>query len=266
MTALDIGTALYLRRHRTDVPDNLEARKLLTQTRILRRFLNVLVLVVTAALALMTIPGVKQVGVSLLAAGGAASIIVGLALQPVLSNLLAGIQIAFTQPIRLDDAVEVQNEFGWVEEIKSTYVVIRLRDLRRMIVPLKYFLEQPFQNWTRESSDLVAETLFLVDQRVPMDRLRAAAEEAVRASSEWDGRMLVVQLNDIREKSMEVRVRAGVHSSRDAVALKAEVREHVITWLQREYPAALPRNGVEFEPAAPPSSGNGASPGDKRIQ
>ncbi|WP_293904041.1 mechanosensitive ion channel domain-containing protein [Phenylobacterium sp.] len=250
MTALDIVTAVYLRRHRTDVDDNLQARKLLTQTRILRRSLNVLVLVVTVAMALMTVPGVKQIGVSLLAAGGAASIIVGLALQPVLSNIMAGIQIAFTQPIRIDDAVTVGGEFGHVEEIKSTYVVIRLTDLRRMIVPLKYFLEQPFQNWTLEASDLIGEVMLRVDQRVPMDRLRAAIEDIVKASPHWDGRLVKVLVNDIFEKDLQVRCRVSARNAAESTELRAEVREQAIAWLQRELPQALPRSGVEF-PAAP---------------
>ena len=268
MTALDIITALYLRRHRTDVADNLHARKMLTQTRILRRSLNVVVLVITTAMVLMTIPGVKQLGVSLLAAGGAAGIIVGLALQPVLSNIMAGIQIAFTQPIRIDDAVVVQNEFGHVEEIKSTYVVIRLADLRRLVVPLKYFLEQPFQNWTRDSSDLVAEVLLAIDQRVPIDRLRDAIEEIVKATGHWDGKLIKVQVNDVREKYMEVRCRISARAAPEAAELKAEVREGVITWLQREFPQALPRNGVEFaaaEPETPPSTSR-TGPANQRVQ
>lgn len=251
MTAMDIATALYMRNHRTDAPENLQARKMLTQARILRRSLNVVVLVITVAMALMTIPGVKQVGVSLLAAGGAAGLIVGLALQPVLSNIFAGIQIAFTQPIRIDDAVVVQNEFGHVEEIKATYVVIRLRDLRRLVVPLRYFLEQPFQNWTRDSTNLIAEVLLVLDQRVPMDRLRATIEAIAQASPLSDGQTVRVQLNDVREKSMEVRVLVGARNAEEAAALRAEIREKVIDWLRAELPEALPRNGVEFAPAAP---------------
>ncbi len=253
MTALDIASAIYVRNHRSDLPDNLHARKMLTQARILRRLLNAVVLVITVAMALMTIPGVKQIGVSLLAAGGAAGLIVGLALQPVLSNIFAGIQIAITQPIRIDDAVVVQNEFGHVEEIKATYVVIRLRDLRRMVVPLRYFLEQPFQNWTRESSNLIAEVLLVLDQRVPMDRLRATIEAIAKASSYSDGQTVKVQLNDVREKSMEVRVLMDARNAEEAAALRAEIREKVIDWLRAELPEALPRNGVEFAPpAAPP--------------
>ena len=265
MTALDIAAAVYLRRHRTDVADTLQARKMLTQTRILRRSLNVLVFVVTTALVLMTIPGAKQIGVSLLAAGGAAGIILGLALQPVLSNIMAGIQIAFTQPIRIGDAVVVQTEFGHVEEIKSTYVVIRLRDLRRLVVPLRYFLEQPFQNWTRDTSNLIAEVMLVIDQRVPMDRLRVTVETIARASEHWDGQTLKVQLNDVREKAMEVRCLVGARNAAEAVELRAEIREKVIDWLRAELPETLPRSGIEFpEPA--PASAPRADPADQRVQ
>jgi small-conductance mechanosensitive channel len=143
LTALDIGAALYLRKFKVDVEDNLLARKHITQIRILRRAVAVLVGLVTVALALMTIPGVRQWGVSLLAAGGAASIILGLALQPLLTNLIAGIQIAITQPIRIDDAVIVEKEWGNVEEIGATYVVVRLWDWRRLVLPLSYFIQNP---------------------------------------------------------------------------------------------------------------------------
>lgn len=245
-TAVDIISAIYLQRHRTDAADTLHARKMLTQTRILRRSLNVLVMVVTLALALMTVPGAREIGVSLLAAGGAAGIIVGLALQPVLSNVFAGIQIAFTQPIRINDAVVVQNEFGYIEEIKATYVVIRLRDLRRLVVPLRYFLEQPFQNWTLETSNLIAEVLLILDQRIPLPRLREAVERIARASSHWDGETARVQVNDVRERTMEVRCLVGARNAEDAVQLRAEIREQVLDWLRTEMPGMLPRNGAEL--------------------
>lgn len=245
MTAIDIASAIYLQRHASDAADTAQARKMLTQTRILRRSLNVLVTLVTLALALITIPGAKEIGVSLLAAGGAAGIIAGLALQPVLSNVFAGIQIAFTQPIRINDAVVVQNEFGHIEEIKATYVVIRLRDLRRMVVPLRYFLEQPFQNWTRETSNLITEVSLLLDQRVPIDRLRERVESIARASAYWDGQIVKVELNDVRERSMEVRCLAGARNAAEATELRAEIREKVLEWLRAELPETLPRNGAE---------------------
>jgi small-conductance mechanosensitive channel len=267
MTATDIGTALYLRQHRTDVADNLHARKLLTQARILRRLLNVAVLLMTAALVLMTIPGVKQVGVSLLAAGGAAGIIVGLALQPLLSNILAGVQIAFTQPIRIDDAVVVQGQFGNVEEIKSSYVVIRLWDLRRLIVPLKYFLEQPFENWTRESSTVLSAAIFFVDPRMPIAPLRTRLEQIVRASPLWDGGLVKTQVNDVREQALEIRCLFSTRNSGDGSDLKAEVREQILGWLQREYPDCLPRSRLELAQAAdarPSTSRSG--PREQRVQ
>jgi small-conductance mechanosensitive channel len=223
---------------------------------------------VTLALALMTIPGVKQIGVSLLAAGGAAGIIVGLALQPVLSNLMAGVQIAFTQPIRIDDAVVVQKEFGHVEEISSTYVVIRLPDQRRMIVPLKYFLDQPFENWTRESSELIGDFNMLVDQRVPIDRLRAHIEQVVKDTPLWDGRLVKVLVNDIKERSLEVRCRVSAASSADAGELRSLIREKTLAWLQSEFPASLPRNGVEFsaEESQRAELGSRPAPDGQRVQ
>jgi len=267
LTALDIATALHLHRIRAAATNEFDARKHLTQSRILQRLFTVIIVVVTAGLALMTIPGVKQLGVSLLAAGGAASLIVGLALQPVLSNLMAGVQIGLTQPIRIDDAVQIQGELGHVEEIKATYVVVRLWDMRRLIVPLKFFLDQPFQNLTRDSANLVAATSILVDQRVPFDRMRARVEEIVKASPNWDGGPVKVQINDIRERCMEVRCLAGAPNVTAAGDLRAEVREHVMAWLQAEFPASLPRNGVE---APPPSSGDGSAPrpgpGDQWVQ
>jgi len=248
MVAVDIGAALYMRRFRLDQQDNLAARKHLTQIRILRRAIATVVVVVTAGLALMTIPAVRQVGVSLLAAGGAAGIIVGLALQPVLSNLIAGVQIALTQPIRIGDAVCIQNEYGKVEEINATYVVVKLWDERRLIVPLKYFLDQPFQNWTRQSAERVGTVTFLIDYRVPIAPLRAKFEEIVRASTLWDGKVCKLQVTDAREHSLEIR---GLVSGADADqvwALRCEVREKLVDYLRAEFPEALPRNGVEFSP------------------
>jgi small-conductance mechanosensitive channel len=149
LTVLHIGANLYLLNFRIDVEDNLLARKHVTQVRVLLRALDTVIVLVTLGFALMTFSEVRQYGVSLFASAGAAGVIFGLAAQPVLSNLIAGIQIAVTQPIRLEDAVTVQNEYGWIEEINATYVVIRLWDLRRLIVPLNYFIQQPFYNWTR---------------------------------------------------------------------------------------------------------------------
>jgi small-conductance mechanosensitive channel len=268
MSAVDIGSALYLRRYRTDVDDNLLARKHLTQVRILKQAISILVVLVTAGLALMTIPAVRQLGVSLLAAGGAAGIIVGLALQPVLSNLIAGVQIALTQPIRIDDAVFIQNEYGRVDEITATYVVVRLWDERRLIVPLKVFLDQPFQNWSRESAARMGAVLMLVDYRVPIEPLRRRFEEVVRASKLWDGRVVKLQVTDFKENAVEVRGLVSAATPDLLFDLRCEARERMLDYLRGEFPDAMHRLGVEFSPeqAAAVRSVAGPRPGDQRVQ
>ena len=198
--ALDIGVEIYLRRFRTDSEDNLLARKHVTQMRILQRVAKTLLAIVTAAAALMTFDSVRQYGVSLFASAGAAGLILGLAARPVLSNLLAGIQIAMTQPIRVEDQVVVEGETGSIETITSTYVVVRLWDLRRMIVPLSYFIEKPFQNWTYESAAQIGAVLLRVDYTVPVDRLRRKLDEIVRQSPLWDGKVARLEVTDIADR------------------------------------------------------------------
>lgn len=267
LTALGIGTALYLRKFDVHAADNLLARKHYTQIRILKRAAATLIILLTAAFALMTIPGVRQFGVSLLAAGGAAGIIVGLALQPVLSNLLAGVQIALTQPIRIDDAVIVEGEWGKVEEITSTYVVIQIWDLRRLIVPLKYFMEKPFQNWTRESAKLLGAVILYLDYSVPVDAIRARLKEILEGSDKWDGDVSGVQVTNTTERTMEIRILASAANSGNAWDLRCDIREKMIAWLNEAYPHALPRDRVEFTPMEPEGAAQAASrPKESRVQ
>lgn len=268
LSAVDIGAAIYMRRHRVDIANDLQARKHLTQIRILKRALSTLVILVTAGLALTTIPGVRQLGVSLLAAGGAAGIIVGLALQPVLSNLIAGVQIALTQPVRIGDAVFIQNEYGRVEEINATYVVVRLWDERRMIVPLKFFIDQPFQNWSRESTARLGSVTFLIDYRLPIAPLRAKLEEIVRASAHWDGKVVKLQVVDARENVMEIRGVVSAAAPDVLFELRCEVREKLLDYLRTEFPWAMHRVGVEFGPEEADRLRliAGAGPGDQRVQ
>jgi small-conductance mechanosensitive channel len=213
--------------------------------RILQRVATTLLAVVTVASALMTFESVRQYGISLFASAGAAGIILGLAARPVLGNLLAGIQIAVTQPIRVEDQVIVEGEFGWIETITSTYVVIRIWDLRRMIIPLTYFIEKPFQNWTYQSSNLLGAIIFHVDYTVPVDRLRQKLEEVVKASPKWDGKVVGLQVTDTPGTMLELRALAGARNAGDAFDLRCEVREKLIAFLQSEYPDALPRQRVE---------------------
>lgn len=250
LTATDVASALYLRRYRIDVADNLLARKHLTQVRILQRAAATLVVLLTAAMALMTISQVRQWGVSLLAAGGAAGIFLGLALQPLLSNLMAGVQIATTQPIRLDDQVLVENEVGNIEEITATYVVVRLWDERRMVLPLTYFLQKPFQNWTRETAQMMGTVMLYLDYTTPVDALRAKLTEVLEASPLWDRRVNALQVTDAKERTMEIRCLMSAGSSGQLFDLRCNVREALIAWLQANVPDALPRERLQLGPQA----------------
>src|SRR5262245_7644548 len=254
-TAAHILADLYLLKFRLDADDNLLARKHVTQIRVLRWVIDTLLIMVTIGAVLMTFEPVRQFGVSLFASAGVAGLVVGLAARPVLSNLIAGIQLAMTQPIRIGDAVLVENEFGNIEEITATYIVIRLWDLRRMIVPLTYFIEKPFQNWTRESTSLIGTVLLKVDFTTPIDPLRAKAEEIAKASPLWDGKLIKVQVTDASEVTMEVRILATARSSGDAFELRCELREKLIAYLQQEFPGALPhrRQGVIAAAAGAPA-------------
>ncbi|HZO48154.1 MAG TPA: mechanosensitive ion channel domain-containing protein [Xanthobacteraceae bacterium] len=250
ITATHVMADLYLLRFRLDVADNLLARKHVTQIRVLRRVVDTLLIIVTIGAVLMTFEPVRQYGVSLFASAGVAGLVVGFAARPVLSNLIAGIQLAMTQPIRIDDAVLVENEFGNVEEITATYVVLRLWDLRRMIVPLTYFIEKPFQNWSRESTSLIGTVLLKADYTTPVERVRAKAEEIVKASPLWDGNLIKLQVTDSDAETMELRVIVTARSAGDAFDLRCELREKLIAYLQAELPGALPRRRQEASGAA----------------
>ena len=247
--ALHIFILLHLRRFELDTEDNLFARKHVTQTRILQRVAGVLIIVVGIGAMLMTFDTVRQYGISLLASAGAAGIIVGLALQPMMKNLFAGIQLAITQPIRIDDVLIVEGEWGNVEEITSTYVVVRIWDKRRLIVPLNYFIEKPFQNWTHQGAALTGVVTLYVDFSVPVSAVRQKAEEIVRASPLWDGDVFGLQVTDLRERTMELRILAGAANAGDAWNLRCLIREEIVTFLAKDYPHALPRFRAEFEGA-----------------
>jgi small-conductance mechanosensitive channel len=195
---------------------------------------------------LMTFEPVRQYGVSLLASAGAAGLILGLAMQPVLSNLVAGIQIAITQPIKIEDAVIVENEWGWVEEINSTYVVVRLWDWRRLVVPLTYFIQKPFQNWTREGSSLIGSAFLYVDHTAPIPAMRKKLAEIAAQSNLWDGKVVNLQVSDVRENVIEIRMLMSARNASQAWDLRCEVREKMVGFLQAELPSALPRYRTEW--------------------
>ena len=246
LAAIDIGVAVYLMRFRLDTPDNLLARKHVTQMRVLKRVASTIVVLFTAGAALMTFGEVRQIGVSLFASAGVAGLVVGLAARPLLANLIAGIQLAVTQPIRLDDSVIVENESGTIEEITSTYVVVRLWDLRRLIVPLSYFIEKPFQNWTREGTALLGTVLLYLDYTAPIERIRAKAAEIAAQSRLWDRKVFGVQVTDAKERTIEVRVLVSAANASAVWDLRCEMREKLIAFLRAEVPTALPHTRTEL--------------------
>lgn len=246
ITALTLATDFYLARSQLGGQSDPLARKHVTQIRMLRRVTVTVAIVITVAAALMTFDSVRQYGVSLIASAGAAGLVVGLALRPLLTNLFAGIQLAITQPIRLGDAVIVENEWGWIEEITGTYVVIKIWDWRRLVVPLSYFLENPFQNWTRQSTDLIGTVLLWVDYTVPVAPIRARLEEVARASKLWDGQVVNLQVVDSNDRALQLRALVSARTSPEAWDLRCEVREKLILFLQQEYPGALPKQRAEL--------------------
>jgi small-conductance mechanosensitive channel len=245
LLAVDVGAQLYLRRFQMEAADNLLARKHVTQVRILKRAADTLVVLFTIGFALMTFEPVRQYGVSLFASAGVAGLVIGLAARPLLSNLIAGVQIAVTQPIRIDDAVVVEGETGTVEDITSTYVVIKLWDLRRLIVPLSYFIEKPFQNWTHRGSALVGAVTVQVDYTVPVERVREKVLEIVKASPLWDGQVVNLLMTEATDKGVQLRALVSAHNSGANWDLRCELREKLIAFLQAEYPLALPRSRNE---------------------
>lgn len=239
--AVDVASEFYLRRYRLDTAANMEARKHVTQVRILKRACNVLVILITVAAALMAFEPVRQFGVSLFASAGAAGLVVGLAARPVLSNLIAGIQLAITQPIRINDSVVVEGEWGTIDEITATYVVVRIWDLRRLVVPLSYFMEKPFQNWTRESTQIIGAVTFEVDYAAPVGEIREKLSEIAAASKLWDRKVVNLQVTECHEVTITLRALVSAATGPEAWDLRCEVREKMLAYLRDELPECLPR-------------------------
>jgi small-conductance mechanosensitive channel len=242
-----------IERNPIDVEDNLHARRIETQTRVLSRTAMVLVLIGGSAMALMTFPGARQLGASLLASAGVLGIVGGIAAKPVFSNLIAGLQLALAQSIRIDDVLIVDGEWGRVEEITGTYVVMKLWDERRLIVPLQWFIENPFQNWTRTGAQILGTVFLYLDYATPLEPLRAEAKRLVEAAPEWDKRVFAVQVTDATDKTMQVRILVSSSNSGRNFDLRCKVREGLIAFLAREYPQALPvvRNLTDNRDASP---------------
>ncbi|MGH7581699.1 MAG: mechanosensitive ion channel family protein [Gemmatimonadales bacterium] len=238
---------LLIARYPMTAADNLRARRVLTQVGVLRRIAIMVVSIVTAAVMLMTFPSVRHIGDSLLASAGLAGLVVGFAAKPTLSSLIAGVQLALSEPIRIEDVVIVEGEWGWIEEIRTTFVVVRTWDLRRLIVPLSYFIEHPFQNWTRKTADLIGTVLIYTDYRVPVAAIRTELDRIVHATDLWNGKVVNVQVTDATEHALQIRALVSASDSSKAWDLRCLVREQLIDFLQQKYPESLPKTRIEMQ-------------------
>jgi small-conductance mechanosensitive channel len=241
---------LILRRHRIDVADNRRARSIYTQVTVLKKIAVSVIALFAIASMLMVFHSVRQLGTAMLASAGVAGIVIGFAAQKSLTTLLAGIQIAMTQPIRIDDVVIVEGEWGKIEEITLTYVVVAIWDLRRLIVPITYFIEKPFQNWTRTSAELLGAVTLQVDYDVPVDALRAELTRILETSPLWDRKVNVLQVTDAKERTLEVRALASASDAGRTWDLRCEVREKLVAFILKNHPGSLPRlrASVDAEP------------------
>lgn len=262
VVAVNAGVRLYLKRFDVQVQDNLRARQVHTQFSILTRTADVLIVILGAAIILMSFDEVRQLGASILASAGLAGIIVGLAARPLVSNILAGLQIALTGSIRLDDVLIIEGEWGRVEEITTTYVVFRIWDQRRLVIPLNYFLENPFQHWTRVSAELLGTVFLHLDYEAPLDEMRAELKRIVDAHEKWDGRVALIQVTETTEKTMTVRVLVSGADAGSLWDLRCDVREKLIDWTRNRARQSLPRTrgDVRLKEADQPPLDPAASP------
>ncbi len=254
---------LALSRYHLEVEDNLRARRVHTQVMVLRRITVFVTALLAGAAMLLTFPQARAVGTSLLASAGIAGLVAGVAARPVLENVFAGVQIAFSEPIRLDDVVVVQGEWGRIEEITLTFVVVRIWDSRRLVLPISYFVTTPFENWTRATADLLGSVTLELDFRVPLDELRAELARIVADSPRWDGRVQVLQAIGASATALQVRALVSARDSGTAWDLRCEVREKLVAFIREHHPEALPRLRVDSVgmPSGPPATAAGPTSG-----
>jgi small-conductance mechanosensitive channel len=236
-----------LLRFPLDSENNLKYRKLHTQINLLEKVVVFVIVVVTVGLMLMSIDSIKQIGIGILTSAGVLGIIVGLSAQKMVGAILAGVQIAIAQPFRIDDAVVVEGEWGWIEEINLTYVVVRIWDKRRLVLPTTYFLEKPFQNWTRTTADILGTVFIFTDYNISVDVLRKELTRLLNNTDLWDGKVNVIQVTDSKQNYMELRLLVSASSSPRAWDLRVFIREKMIQFLQKNYPDSLPKTRINIE-------------------
>jgi small-conductance mechanosensitive channel len=243
--AVRVFEKVILMRFDITLSDNLRARKVYTQIYVIRRVADVLIGLFAIASVLMLFSEVRQIGASLLASAGIVGVVAGFAAQKTIANLFAGFQIALAQPMRLDDVLVVEGEWGRVEEITLTYVVVRIWDDRRLVLPLSYFIEKPFQNWTRTSAELLGSIFVWVDYSFPVEQGREALKQIIEASPAWDKRFWNLQVTDANDQSLQLRILATSENSSILWNLRCEIREKFVAYIQAQHPEALPRLRVQ---------------------
>ena len=241
---IQILKRVFLRQFDLTQENNLRARKVYTQINILVKISNFLIILIGLSVILVSFEAVRQIGVGLFASAGVAGIIIGFSAQKAIGTLIAGIQIAFTQPFRLEDAVVVEGEWGWIEEINLNYVVVRIWDQRRLVLPSTYFLEKPFQNWTRTSADIIGSVFIYTDYTVSFDAMRAELDRILQNTTLWDRKVKVLQVTDAKERTVESRILVSARNSPTAWDLRVHVREKMVEFLQKNYPDALPKTRI----------------------
>lgn len=236
-----------LRQYDISSEDNLRARKIYTQINILQKVINFVIIIFGLGLLLLSFESIRQIGVGLFASAGVAGIIIGFSAQKAIGTLIAGIQIAFAQPFRLEDAVVVEGEWGWIEEINLTYVVVRIWDQRRLVLPSTYFLEKPFQNWTRTSADIIGSVFIYTDYTISFAAMRQELDRILESTPLWDKKTKVLQVTDSKESTVETRILVSAKNSPTAWDLRVHVREKMIEFIQKNYPEALPKSRVVWD-------------------
>jgi len=245
--AVNTFKKILLDKYDISKEDNLQSRKVYTQVNLLGRVLNFIIIIFAIGMLLLSFESIRKIGIGLFASAGLAGIIVGLAAQKAIGTLLAGIQLAITQPFRIDDAVIVEGEWGWIEEINLTYVVVMIWDKRRLVVPTTYFIDKPFQNWTRTSADIIGTVFIYTDYTMPISALRDELTRLLRETELWDGKVNVLQVTDAKQSTVEIRALVSAKNSPTAWDLRVFIREKLIKFIQENFPESLPKTRIKLD-------------------
>jgi small-conductance mechanosensitive channel len=246
MRVLTFFIEIALHHYSNNEPENYRHRKAKTKFQLIQKVCNSLIVLTIIALTLMTFESIRQIGATLLASAGVVGLVIGFAAQKSIGAMFAGLQIAIAQPIRIDDVVIVENQYGVISEISLTFVVINSWDGRRLVVPISYFLEKPFENWTRNSPELIGKVKIHADYSLPVEELRTQVKQWLEESTLWDKRTWGMVITSANEKTIEIRATMSARDSGDAFELECMIREKMINYIRQNYPDALPKSRIEL--------------------